>query len=278
MRFKIAKKKNYFPLIEVGCVVFLYLILLFLSLPVYGNEERRVRISELKINKFSITSSTMEEALIALRKVDEEKIMIGFEEVPKVLCVYQRKPVKLEIKDATIKEILDNLVTQDPRYDYEIINGLLINVFPRIAKTSPNNLLNIRVFKISIHGNYFLSSLIKRPYYWIPELREFMENSIRAYKAVNKEGFNSLNEGFRAGTYWDYQSDLYQPLNFEFREKTVREILNSLVSQGTIISRNRGGKALSWKYQFIIDPDAYTGLGGYPLWGQLEDETPQKIF
>lgn len=267
-KFLYFKKINYLP-------VLVFVFLLFSTIT-FGQEKEA--ITQLTIKRLSIPNSTMEEALFALRKVDENTIIIGFEEVPRVICAYQRKPIKLDAKDINLKEVLDGFVKQDPRYNYELINNSVINVYPREIKDNRNSLLDIETSKTSIRGNYFLLSIIKQPYYWIPELREFMENSMRTYKAINKDGFNSLNEGARAGTPWNYQSNLYPSIDFEFQGKTVRNILNSLVLQGSQLSTKNGGKTLSWKYQFIIDPDAYTGLGGYPLWRQLGDETPQNFF
>ncbi|MGH9445874.1 MAG: hypothetical protein ACRD3O_09125 [Terriglobia bacterium] len=56
-------------------------------------------------------------------------------------------------------------------------------------------------------------------------------------------------------------------LSLHLRNVTVREVLNSLALAS--VNRFKEGKnygPTGWEYDFLIDPNASTGLGGYPHW------------
>lgn len=56
-------------------------------------------------------------------------------------------------------------------------------------------------------------------------------------------------------------------IDLELENVTVRKILNAIVLYSVKLYGERPGwSPISWKYEFIIDPTAPTGLGGYPRW------------
>lgn len=82
-----------------------------------------------------------------------------------------------------------------------------------------------------------------------------------------------------SGPPWDRTLGVNPEINLELRDMTVREILNALILHSAKIYRDRlNGFPISWKYEFLVDPDAPTGLGGYPAWGQIGESIPQEIF
>jgi hypothetical protein len=61
--------------------------------------------------------------------------------------------------------------------------------------------------------------------------------------------------------------DMDPQISLEFRNVTVREILNAVSLFSADLSRKYSHfAAVSWKYEFVVDPSATTGLGGYPKW------------
>jgi len=55
----------------------------------------------------------------------------------------------------------------------------------------------------------------------------------------------------------------------DLNDVTVRGILNAVALYSRKLyleGRLQGLEPIGWKYEFIIDPNAPTGLGGYPRW------------
>ena len=254
-------------------------ILLPLSIPGHGQQSSGIPVQldsvmNLKIKAIRLSRADMDEALTTLRTQNMNEITIGFQEVQRVRG-RQRKPITIEATETTVGEVLDKLIAADPRYTYEITGDSIINVFPRGAKTDPNNLLNIRVSKFALHGKYHLSLVVRRIDHWIPELGSRIANAQAQYRREMGLGPYAVAT---TGSPWNSQYDFLPEAHLDLQSMTVREILNALILHSAKIYQGRlNGFPISWKYEFIIDPDAPTGLGGYPAWGQLGEDIPQEL-
>jgi hypothetical protein len=211
-------------------------------------------ILDLKIESLKVDNGDMEEALRLLRQKDPYRILIGFEEVPHREGE-KGKNISVELTDATVVEILDRLCEADPRYTYEVVSDALINVFPRGAKSDPNNLLNMIVRDFEVNEYMLPHNLIIRIGEWAPELREYLR--LKAEEHARKTG---RPIGI-AGSILSGNAPLPR-ISLKLQNMTVREILNAIV----LYSMKMKISYVSWKYEFIIAPDAPTGLGGYPRW------------
>jgi hypothetical protein len=69
-------------------------------------------------------------------------------------------PVEIDVKNHTVKEILDEMVAQDPRYSYRERLGV-IEVFPKGADNDPADCLNmvIPIFRVRDRWNQVIEQL-----------------------------------------------------------------------------------------------------------------------
>jgi len=215
----------------------------------------------MKVGSIKLDRAGMEEALRELRSKNKERILIGFEEVPHARGQRQRT-ISMELSGPTVGDILDKLIVADPRYTYEVTAGSVINVLPRMAKTDPTNLLNIRVSKFALHGNFLLQNVISRIGDYAPELGSHLAKKALEHAARTKIYPGSPGSILTGG--------MEPQIDLEMQNVTVREILNSIALYSVKLSQEQpDGFPIGWKYEFIIDPEAQTGLGGYPSWNEF---------
>ena len=172
---------------------------------------------DLKVPKYEVRDVTIEEALRVLRGWG---IQICLEKAPQH---GEREDVRFSInlRDSTVREILNALVSADRRYAWERYQRYpgvptsstnLVNVFPLKAKEDPSNLMNIRTKKAVIRGFYAPEYVIPYIHYFIPELASKLHPGGAAM---------SMIVGGIGGR-------MKLQMNFEFEDMTVREILNEI--------------------------------------------------
>lgn len=247
-------------------------ILLILSLgSSFGIDIPREKPEEaalhVRIDSLKIENADMEEALRLLRRKDYARILIGFEKVPRREGA-KEKQISLELRNVMVQDILRRLCEADSRYTYEVVDGVLINVFPKGAKEDPNSLLNMRVAKFSVHGAYTAGGVIRGISELAPELRDYLHKKRQEYY-VRKGVFPGSPGAIGRG-------NMPLEFNLELKNVTVREILNKVALHSLTLYRDRSPDRTgwkeppsSWKYEFIIKPEADTGLGGIPNWDTL---------
>lgn len=256
---KYARKKR--PMIwAVPFLSFWFIALILIPL---GGQPRGPRqpILDMKVELIKLDQVGMGEALRQLRSKNKEQILIGFEEISHAEG-QQQKPISMELSGLTVGAILNKLVAADPRYTYEVTAGSVINVFPRGAKNDPTNLLNIRVSKFALHGKFLPQDVIRRMGEYAPELRNYLTKKAREHAAQTKiypGGAGSILSG-----------GMEPQIDLEMQNVTVREILNAIALYSVKLFHERPNWfPIGWKYEFIIDPGAQTGLGGYPKWSEF---------
>ena len=207
----------------------------------------------------------MEEGLRALRQTNMTRILIGLEKVAHRQNE-KDKTVSLSLSGATVVEILNGLCQQDPRYTYQIVNNLLIHVYPKNGLSDPAGLLGLRVSRFSIVGKILPAAIIQRIGELAPELASYMSKKQAEYYAQR-----GLSPPGSPGAILSGNMD--PQISLDLHSLTVRELLNAVVLYSQQLNNQTpadfaGNKIppASWTYDFIIDPAAPTGLGGTPRW------------
>jgi hypothetical protein len=222
-------------------------------LPVPAAQRKQDSILKLRVGPFSLRDATMEEALRELRNKNKERILIGFAEVAHSEGA-EKKRFTLDVADATVERILDELVRADPRYTYSTDRSV-INVVPRASGAYPADLLRIRIRAFAFHGKDLPHNLIAHIGGSAPELHLALKKKELEYAARHNNPVG--------GTVGSILTGGSEPeIDLELHNQTVREVLNSIL----IYSQTNLKWSIGWKYEFIIDPNAPTGLGGYPKW------------
>jgi hypothetical protein len=229
-----------------------------------------LRILDVHVKSFKVERASMAEALLALRSADVDHIVIGFERLPH-LPGAKGGPISLDVHGATVGEIIRRLCELDPRYEYAAPEAVMIDVWPKGAKNNPNDLLNFKVPAYDVDANVWPFNLIEHIDQDIPALRSFMERKHEEWlrKMGNPPG----------GSMGSILSGNAPPPRFtlSLRNLTIRQILDA-ISLKTIHGFKSGARyeapgfhatrltPTGWEYDFVVAPDASTGLGGYPSW------------
>lgn len=216
-------------------------------------------ILSVKVKSFAVKDADMEQALRALRVQDVSRILIGFERIPHREGEEDRR-ISLALSDAGVVEIVHRLCEADPRYDYDLVKDLLIEVWPKGAKGDPRDLLNTKIREYSIDRTELPQGAVEEISQDAPELREFL-------KRKNEEW--AKRTGRPTGVAGSIFSGNMSPPNFTLHVEnaSVREILNAIALRS--VEMFHEGKAFgptSWEYDFIMKPDSPTGLDGFPKW------------
>lgn len=207
------------------------------GVPLYDKEGRE-SILQLRIDSLKVQDTDMEEALRVLRRKDYTRILIGFEKAP-YREGEEKKNVSLQVANTTAGEILKKLCETDPRYTYEVIDNILINVFPKGAKGDPNSLLNMRVSRFSVHGSYTTGGVITTINELAPELRDYLSKKTQAYYA---------QRGVFPGSPGSIiQGNMPTEFHLELKNLTVREILNAIVLYSLKLYQERPPDATGWR-------------------------------
>ena len=103
------------------------------------------------VERFTVQRVSIIEALRLLRTiVGKNELLFGLEVAP--YETEAERNLTISVNQGTVGEILDQIASQDPRYEYEVVDEHLIHIFPRTAKDDPSNLLNIEVEHFRVSG------------------------------------------------------------------------------------------------------------------------------
>ncbi len=172
-------------------------------------------ILDLKIPEFQVSNATMEEAL---RELHAWGIQVCLEKAPRQNGEEEGK-ISVNLRDASVREVLNALVSEDKRYAWERYRRMsvsltnLINVFPVGAKEDPSNLMNIKAKKVVVKAYTTPENLIQSISEFVPELVR------KLY--VGRGGIAGSIPGGPIGPI-----ELY--IDFKFEGMTVRDILNEI--------------------------------------------------
>ena len=145
---------------------------------------------------------------------------------------------------------------------YDVVDGKVINVFPQGSKSDQRDPLNMTIRDFEVDTRIMPHDLIMHIGGWAPELREYLR--ARAEEYARKTGRWGSSPGSMLS------GDTPPPVvKLSLHNLTVREILNAIALYSAKLVEEKqlwDWPPLSWKYEFITDPNAPTGLGGYPKW------------
>jgi len=219
---------------------------------------------DIKIEGLKLENVTMEEALIALVDKHRSRLMIGFEAVPHP-PQGESKTISLQIESTTVGEILSRLCQADSRYQFKAVTSQLINVYPKGRTSDPYSLMDIKIRDFVFRGKAFPHTLARTISKLAPELREFLDAKAKEW---------AKKAGPRGGSPGSLLTGNATPpeIEMDLNDVTVRGILNAVALYSRKLyleGRLQGLEPIGWKYEFIIDPNAPTGLGGYPRWSDF---------
>ncbi len=216
------------------------------------------------VESFHVEKGTMEEALRTLRQNDFAKILIGFEKIPHREGE-KTESLSLSVNNSTVGEILDQLCHRSSNYTYEIIEGTVIHVHPAHAESDPPGLLNMKVHDFSIEGKMLPAAVIQRISVLAPELETYLAQKRNAYYTAR--GITPGSPGAIIGGNMD------PTVNLHLHDLTVRQILDHVILYSVQLRNQTSPTSIgyrlpttSWIYEFVLDPNAPTGLGGTPRW------------
>ena len=215
-------------------------------------------ILELRIDSLKVENASVEEALKLLRGKDSSQILIGFEKITDAR-LGKNISISFVSENESVRDILRRIFSADTRYTYSLVSNSLIEVFPVGSKNDMSNLLNMRVKKFSYEKLAEPSYIITDIDRIVPELSEFLERNRQEYSKRS-----GIEYGFGGSIPRGNQE---REISLELRDVTVREILNAAALLSLQLFREHGFLIpVGWKYEFVVDPTAPTGLGGYPKW------------
>ena len=204
--------------------------------------------------------------------------MIGFERIPHAEGE-TGGPISLTLTDTTVGEVVRRLCQADPRYQYQVVagafvrpdlKGSMIEVRPKGALQDATDLLNIRIREYTVDAPMIPGQLFQNVVEDAPELRDFLRRKMEEW----------LRETGRqpGGSPGAKMSGNMPPprMTIHLQDVTVRQILDAISMKSIEMfkegpdfdSSGRGVKLApsGWEYDFVTDPNASTGLGGYPIW------------
>lgn len=233
----------------------------------------RPSILRVPVSSFKVQNASMAEALLKLRSSDVSHIVIGFERIPHP-AGEKAGPISVTLKDTKLGAVIDRLCRSDPRYEYKVVEGRaispdlkgsMIEVLPRGAASNPKDLLNIKVSHYRVEARSAgAEEAIRKISEDAPELRQFLYRKHEEWLAKTGREPGGAPGSIVSGNRPP------PPLILELHNVTVRQILDAISLKS--IQRFKEGKnyaPVGWEYNFIIHPNASTGLGGHPQFKTL---------
>lgn len=168
-----------------------------------------------QVQAISVSDQTIDEILG--RIANENRIPVGLELVSPIKGAPEKK-IALHLPETTLQELLDALVKQDPRYDYQVRNGV-INVFPKSQRDALlSELLNTTVSHFSIPEST-RQYRIKNNLMELPELEARMQQyGVHPLILANGPSLKHAGSGF----------------SMNVSNVTLREILNQLIQTSEV--------------------------------------------
>lgn len=212
-----------------------------------------------RVKSFKVEKADMGGALSALVNT-ERNIVIGFERIP-ALEGHVMGRISLTVTDGSVEQIVQRLCLADPRYEFSVIDGLMIEVRPKGSTEDPKDLLNIKIRDYKIDGDFAVAQVIESIDKDAPELRDFLRRNREEWAVKRGQGSAGFAGSIISGNMPSPRFTLH------LQNVTVRQVLDAVSLKS--IEMFREGKNFGptrWEYSFVIDQDAPTGLGGYPKW------------
>jgi hypothetical protein len=246
-------------------------VILCFALPCVASQDAATSLAErapvlaIRVGQFKIEGATMQDVLRMLRSTDATHILIGFESVAH-RPGETGKHISISVQNETVGEVMAELCRQDPRYTFETIEGVLLHVFPKDHRSDPAKLLDIKIKSFSLDARIVPASIVDLVPSDVPELWSYMMK--KNAENARRKGLPPPATGGSIGS-----GNMDPTIHIHLENVTVRQLLDEVVLYSRKLNADTppdaGGNKIpptSWFYDFTIDPDSYTGLGGVPLW------------
>jgi hypothetical protein len=256
--------------VQLACIVVIcHLIgrLLRLDAETQSSPDSDVRqagppIFDIRVKSLKIENADMAEALLKLRDADLNHVVFGFERIP-----YHEGekggPITLVLTDSTLGGAVRRLCEADSRYEYHVVSDRMVDVRPKGAAEDPNGLLNMRIKHYKIDVNADAAQVIERIAEDAPELREFLHRKAEEW---------GRETGKHPGTLGSNLSGNMLPTKFtlELHNATVRQILDAISLKSIeMFKEGKNYGPVGWQFDFVVHPNAPTGLGGFAKWARF---------
>jgi hypothetical protein len=185
-------------------LVLLAITLHFALLPVIAQGQCNDQLTR-KVSAFKVSGTTAH--VILQRLAGQYKIPIGLESLPEEETP---KGITVEVKEGTVRDVLDAVVEADPRYEWKVVDGV-INVFPRERKDS------LLTTVVSDYKIYQLN-------------RDEIKESITEVPEI-KSKLSSLGIQRRDVVSLPMESKQLTPFTLNLHNVTMRKILNEVLRE-----------------------------------------------
>ncbi len=212
-------------------------ILFLACVPVKGAD-----FTDLVIPEYRVENVPMKEALMKLRAYG---IPICLETVRHAAFLPEDGTISMEEGNRTVREILNELVSKDPRYRWNVSASIIhdysmmkiINVLPVRAEQDPGDLMNTRVQTFEIADGKAVD-VMQRIEKYVPELSKRMQDII----SLHGGGVAGSEAGAVFGNP-EIKTRMYT-FSMTLEDVTVRQILNEIALRSS---------GLCWIYETTID-------------------------
>jgi hypothetical protein len=209
------------------------------------------------------------EIVVALRHLHDlvgDRVVFGLERVAHRAEDTAETKITIHIEHGTLGEVLKQICDQDPRYQFSDEGSGVINIRPGTEAPQSATVLDLPLVGVEFRVREWPGTVIGRLPDFVPELRTYLDARAREYHA-------RTSRPPRGSPGITMSTNVPPPeMKVEIKRPTVRGLLNALaaytLAQAATGNSSRGAPivATGWEFDFILDADADTGLGGYPRW------------
>jgi hypothetical protein len=216
-----------------------------------------------RVADFEVHDVSVEEALKHLVGERGRTFVVGFEQAGETRSAERR--ITLRVERATIREILQAICSQDPRYEFSEPRVGVINISSPSAPAEARAILALHLDRLDVAVRDWPFNLFARIPEFAPDLRRYLEMRAEEYRRrtmMPPPGSPAVTMTTNVQPPW---------IELHLRDTTVRGALNAIAAYTLThsiagVAPNATLEPMGWKFWLQRDAKAPTGLGGYPHW------------
>lgn len=216
--------------IELACI-------LVFSLCSISVSQKEKSMSQQRIPLFKVENIVFKQAIRRLAEQANVPICLETLPVPKGTQGLRHR-ISLQMVNTTVKEVLDTLVTQDPRYFWHEENGI-INFLPRDVKDDKAYPLNRELSRFKVDAKPLTKSLILL----INQAHQEIGLTFAQFRCALGGTFSPC-----IGTFYR------EFITLDVKDATLRDILNAIAREMGDCYWSYGGKGDYWTFAFLPLP------------------------
>ncbi|MCE5308562.1 MAG: hypothetical protein LLG20_13065 [Acidobacteriales bacterium] len=229
-----------------------------------GEHGARPRALDARIPQLGVVGQPFEVVLRELVRRAEGRFVIGLEVAAKP-ADSKAANLSFSLEDVNVEQVLVAMCSLDPRYTYAENQPGVIEVRPVNEPPVLRELLELRIDHLDLQTKQWFSNLFIRFPEFVPDLGKYLYNKATEWARRTGKALPGSPGSILGG-------DVIPPeVSIHLENTTVRGVLNSLSAYTLEHStKDRGDgiplSAKGWRVEFVPDPQAPTGLGGYVKW------------